>query len=439
MLTKSNKKTIRAWAMYDWANSVYSLTITSAIFPVYYNAVTTHNGNDTIQFFGIDFVNTALYSYSISFAFLIVALVSPLLSGIADYSGSKKSFMKFFCYLGSLACVGLFFFDRNTIELGIICSILACVGYAGSIVFYNAYLPEIALPHEQDAVSAKGYSYGYIGSVLLLVINLAMIQFPDVFHIPSGDFPARLSFLMVGLWWAGFAQITFAHMPKSPNTEKVTKNKLFNGYRELKKVWNELKHLPRLQKFLLAFFFYNMSVQSIMYVATLFGTKELKMQDSQLIATIFIIQLVAVGGSYLFSWLSAQFGNIQTLILAVIVWIGIGSMAYFIQTATQFMLLAIFVGLVMGGIQALSRSTYSKLLPETIDTTSYFSFYDVTEKVSLVIGTFLYGYIEVLTGSMRGSVLFFTMIFIVGLFLLTRLVKVPVLQAISKAVRSSMN
>ncbi|MCO4294522.1 MFS transporter [Solitalea sp. MAHUQ-68] len=436
MLTKSNKKTINAWAMYDWANSVYSLTITSAIFPVYYTAVTSNGTSDKVKFFGIEFVNTALYSYAISFAFLVVALISPILSGIADYTGKKKSFMQFFCYLGSLACIGLFFFNKNTVELGIICSIVACIGYAASLVFYNAYLPEIALPHEQDAVSARGYAYGYIGSVLLLLINLLMIQFPQVFHLPNNDLPARISFLTVGLWWAGFAQITFARLPKSTVENRLNTNVLFNGYRELKKVWDELKELPRLQRFLLSFFFYNMCVQTIMYVATLFGTKELKMQDTQLIMTIFIIQLIAIVGAYLFAKLSAMIGNIQTLIIAVIVWIGIGSAAYFIQTASQFILLAFFVGLVMGGIQALSRSTYSKLLPETVDTTSYFSFYDVTEKISLVIGTFLYGYIEVLTGSMRGSVLFFTMVFILGLFLLLRLVKVPSLQAISKTIRA---
>ncbi len=423
-MASSSKKVINAWAMYDWSNSVYSLVISSAVFPVYYNAVTSSAGSDKVIFFGVEFVNTALYSYAISFAFLLISIVSPLLSGIADYSGRKMSFMKFFCYLGSLSCIGLYWFDANTVTLGLILSVTALLGYAGSIVFNNAYLPEIATIKEQDAVSAKGFSMGYIGSTIMLVFSLGLITLHDKVGLTAGE-ASRLTFVMTGLWWAGFAQITFNGMPKPAHKKPITRDILFKGYKELSRVWKQLANHVSLKRFLLAFFFYNMSVQTVMYVATLFGTKELKMEDTQLILTILIIQIVAIGGAYFFSGLSARIGNLKALCVAVIVWIGIGTSAYFVQTAAQFMILAGVVGLVMGGIQSLSRSTYSKLLPQnTTDTASFFSFYDVVEKTSIVLGTFMYGYLEVLTGSMRFSTLFFTAILGIGLVFLLRLRKV---------------
>ncbi len=424
-----NKKVVNSWAMYDWANSVYSLVISSAIFPVYYNAVTSSETTDKVSFFGIEFVNTALYSYAISFSFLLIAIISPLLSGIADYSGRKMTFMKFFCYLGSFSCIAMFWFDGSTVELGIILSITALLGYAGSIVFNNAYLPEICPPEKQDAVSAKGFSMGYIGSTIMLVFGLTLVIFHEKFGITE-SFATRACFVATGLWWAGFAQITFFGLPKAEHTKKITSDIILKGYKEISKVWKELKSHPNLKKFLYAFFFYNMSVQTVMYVATLFGTKELNMETTELITTILIIQVVAIGGAYIFSWLSSKFGNIRGISIAVIIWIGIGTSAYFVQTAQQFMVLAFVVGLVMGGIQSLSRSTYSKLLPEkTKDTASYFSFYDVVEKVSIVFGTFMYGYLEVITGSMRFSTLFFTAILIIGLVFLARIRATKSLQA----------
>jgi MFS transporter, UMF1 family len=416
-------KVITAWSMYDWANSVYSLVISSAIFPVYYNAVTKSETSDKVIFLGTEFVNTALFSYAISVGFLLIALLSPILSGIADYSGRKMSFMKFFCYMGSFSCMGMFFFESGSdINLGIGLYVLALIGFAGSIVFNNAYLPEIASVEERDRVSAKGFSMGYIGSTIMLIVSLVFIIFHDKFGMTEG-LATRISFLITGLWWMGFAQITFNGLPKSEYKNKITSNIIFNGYKELLKVLKQVREMRMLKQFLVAFFFYNMSVQTVMYVATLFGTKELNMDTTMLIATILVIQLVAIPGSYLFSYLSSKWGNIKALILAVVIWIGIGTSAYFVFTSTQFIVLATVVGFVMGGIQSLSRSTYSKLIPVTKDTASFFSFFDVTEKVSIVMGTFMYGYLEVLTGSMRFSTLFFTALLLVGLIVLWRMLR----------------
>lgn len=412
--------------MYDWANSVYSLVITSTIFPVYYNSVTkSAEGSDLVDFFGFEMINTVLYSYSISFSFLLIALISPLLSGIADTGGKKLEFMKFFCYLGSISCIGLFFFKGDNLEWGILCSVMASVGYAGSIVFYNAYLPEISEENEYDLLSAKGFSLGYIGSVILLVVNLMMIQKPEWFFIADDGVAARLSFLVTGLWWAGFAQITFRVLPKNPFGKKITTKILYKGYNEIRSVWNEVKKMKVMNKFLPAFFFYSMGVQTVMYLAASFGDKELGLPGDQLILTVLIIQFVAIGGSYLFAYLSKKFGNKVSLMIMVFIWILICGAAYFVYSLYEFYALAFVVGLVMGGIQSLSRSTFSKLIPKTTtDHASYFSFYDVTEKLAIVIGTFSYGVIEQFTGSMRNSSLSLGIFFIVGLGFLT-LVTIP--------------
>jgi MFS transporter, UMF1 family len=432
MLKTGNKKIIRAWTVYDWANSAYSLVITSALFPIYFHSVTTESGSETVRFLGRNYNSDSLQTYAISFAFLIIACINPLLSSIADYSGKKKKFMYFFCALGSAACVSLFFFESvDTLWIGILGAILAAVGYAGSIVFYNAFLPEIASREDQDRVSARGFAMGYIGSSLLLIFSLTLIMFPQWYGGIATGTATRLSFLLVGVWWFGFAQYTFHYLPDNVYDRKPTGRYIFNGYLELKKVWNELRESSRLKTFLLSFFFYNMGVQTVMYVATLFGDGELHLDSSVLIAVILIIQFVAIGGAFLFSNLSKRFGNLRALSIALVIWILICGGAYMcnkeygVNEQNMFIALAAVVGLVMGGIQALSRSTYSKMLPDTIDHASYFSFYDVCDKMGTVLGTFAFGYINEITGSMRSSIIILAVFFIIGLFLLLRMKKVP--------------
>lgn len=421
---KNNKTIINAWAMYDWANSVYSLVITSTIFPIFFNESTRNAfGGDIIDFIGFKVSNTVVYSYAISLSFLLVACISPALSGIADYSGKKKSFMKFFAYLGGLSCIGLFFFEGRNVEYGIICSMLASIGYAGSLVFYNAYLPEIATADRFDKISAKGFSLGYLGSIILMIFNLMMIQKPEWFGLVAGALPARISFLTVGIWWIGFSQITFYYLPTNIYDRHPAGNKITKGFKELKLVWKSLGTQPFLKTFLFAFFFYNMGVQTVMYLAASFGEKELHLESGQLIIAILLIQVVAILGAYTFATLSKLKGNVFALTTMIIIWIGICIGAYFVYGPNLFYVLATVVGLVMGGIQSLSRSTYSKLLPETKDHASYFSFYDVVEKMSIVIGTASFGLIENFSGSMRNSVLPLAVFFILGLVILQRLNK----------------
>ena len=422
---KNNPRILTAWSFYDWANSVHSLVIVSSIFPVYFSATALNEaGGPIINFLGFPIKNTVLFSYTVSAAFLLTALLSPVCSAIADYSGRKKAFMKAFCYLGATCCALLYFFTRETTTFAVLCFGLSLVGWSGSIVFYNSYLPDIATEDQFDRVSARGFSMGYIGSVLLMVFNLLMILKRDWFGNISEGTASRIAFLTVGLWWIGFAQIPFSRLPDGTRKTRIGTeggNYLLHGFRELRVVFGQLTHQPLIQKFLISFFVYNMGVQTVMYVATIFGSDELKMDGQNLIILVLLLQLVAIPGAYGFSWLSARIGNTYALMVAVVIWIGICLGAYLVQTQGQFFALAAVVGLVMGGIQSLSRSTYSKLIPPTTDTASYFSFYDVTEKLSIVLGTLLYGLIEQVTGSMRNSVLGLLVLFVIGLLLLWRI------------------
>ena len=430
-LKKGSKKLINAWAFYDWANSVYSLVISSAIFPIYYGLIFSEI--NFISFFGYQIKNTAVISFITAFAFVVVALMSPILSGIADYIGNKKRFMKIFVYIGSISCLGLYWFELQTIYLGLFFYFFALIGLWASLVFYNSYLPDIAYPDQQDIASARGFSYGYIGSVILLLINLMIIMNPNSFGIEGSISEASMtamkySFVSVGIWWALFSQYSFYFLPKSNREVKVTKDIFWNGYKELKLVYKELKNQTKLKRFLPAFFLYSMALQTVMLVAAYFGEEEISWGSSKektlgLIVSILLIQVVAIFGAILTARASKYFGNIPVLIFINFFWVVLCVIAYFTKTPTQFYSVAGFVGLVMGGLQSLSRSTYSKLLPKTFDTTSFFSFYDVTEKIGIVIGMLCFGLVDQISGSMRNGILFFIIFFVFGAFMLMRIPK----------------
>lgn len=425
VIQKGDKRVIRGWIMYDWANSVYQLTIASTIFPIYYNTVTRHGTDFTVTFFGAHLINTVLYSWSIAAAYLFVAIGSPLFSSMADYTGRRKAFMMAFTWIGAAACGSLFFFNAHNVEFGILAFTLGTIGYGGSIVFYNSFLPVIADPVDQDKVSAQGYSMGYFGSVLLLIFNLIMILKPGWFGIPEGSsLPARISFLTVFLWWIGFSRITFSRLPKYTYRKRMQGAAIFtNGYKELRMVFNQIRKSYHLSIFLIGFFFVMMGLLTVMFMAATYGEKELGLKDNILIPTILVIQLVGMFGSWLFAKLSGRFGNLKAFLTSLIIWIFICIGAYFIKDAIGFIVTAFCIGIVMGGSQSLARSTYSKMLPETTDHTSFFSFYDVMEKLATVAGTFSFGIIEAITGSMRYSVLAICIFFIIGSFFMILLLR----------------
>ena len=429
MLKIGNKKLINAWAFYDWANSVYSLVISSAVFPIYYSNLTEtfENIDKKISFLGTEWDATTLYDYTLAFSFLIVALISPILSGIADYKGNKLTFLKRFCLLGSLSVMGLYFFEgESTLWVAILFTILASVGFWGSIVFYNAYLPEIATPKEQDRVSAKGFIFGYTGSILLLILCLVFIESYEYFHITKG-LATRYTFIIVGLWWLGFAQFAYKKLPNTKKEYSKDENIIWKGFKELKGILKELKNQPSLKVFLASFFLFSVGVQTIILMAGIIGSKELEIETSGLIVAILLVQFVAILGAAIFSRLSKKFGNLSTLKATIIIWGFVCLLAFFLEkgpnAAYYFYALGSLIGLVLGAIQSLSRSTYSKLLPKTEDPTTYFSFYDVTEKIAIVLGMFTFGLLNSLTGSMQYSILCLGIFFIASFIVLNKLKK----------------
>jgi UMF1 family MFS transporter len=411
--------------MYDWANSVYSLVIASAIFPAYYNQVTSIGESSRVQLLGFEIENTAVYSITLGLSFGIVALISPLLSSISDYSGNHRSFMRFFCYMGSAACAGLFFFSGDNLLLGLLLLMLATIGYSGSIVFYNAYLPAICTEEKQDKTSARGYAFGYIGSTTLLIINLLAILNQQAMGIGDDTILPRISFLLTGIWWLGFAQIPLTRLPKGVYIKSGKGKNLMHGYQELLKVWHLMKEMKKLRTFLFAFFFYIMGVQTVMFMAASFGEKEVGMEMSHLIITILIVEYVGIAGAFLFAWISRKLGNVPALIIAVVIWIMICIGAYFIRLPVHFFIAGVFIGMVMGGIQSLSRSTYAKLIPKIENNAGFFSFFDVCEKVGMMLGLIMFGYLDHLTGSMRNSIIALGFWFAIGLIFLLWVRRIP--------------
>ncbi len=421
-LERDNRKIIRAWTFYDWANSSFPLVINSAIFPIFYDAKVSR----IVNIGGIELPNSVFYSYVVSFSLLVVFFSVPLLSGIADYVGNRKHFLQFFCYLGAISCMGLFFFDEQHLLLSMLPFMLATIGYWSSIVFYNSYLPEIAHPRLQDRVSAKGFALGYLGSSLLLILNLiGLTQFQP-------PYSAFYSFLSVGIWWLAFAQITFRRLPPPDEKQRPKGGRyIFHGFRELSNVYKEVRNIKHIRRYLFSFFFTSMGVQTVMYVAVLFAGQEIQWDNpdfkkTALIVSILLIQFLGIGGSFVFSYISERWGNIKALGLSIFIWILICLGTYFfVHLPTHFFIVAASVGLVMGGVQSLSRSTYSKFITHTKEHTSYFSFYDALEKLGIVCGVFAFGYINQLTGSMRASVVSLVVFFIVGFVLLIMVPKEP--------------
>jgi MFS transporter, UMF1 family len=414
-IIKNDKKTIRAWAFFDWANSVYALVISTAIFPIYFTSVS----DEVVKLFGTEINNGSLYTFTVTISYIIIAALSPLLSGIADSAGRRLFFLRFFTTIGAISCMSMYFFIESTdVWIGLTSFAFATIGFAGSLVFYDSYLPIIVSEDQYDRISARGYTYGYIGSMIVLLFILFMNEKPEVFGMEKGTLPSRIGFVLVGVWWLGFAQYTFQRMPKDLKTP-IDYSSFNRGYKEVKKVFDEALSFVNLKKFLFSFFFFMAGVQTVVYVATVFADKELKMSTAEMILTILLIQILGIIGAILFSRVSEKYGNRPALLVQIVVWFFVCIAAYLCTNKYQFYGIAAAVGMVMGGIQALARASYSKLIPTTTqDYTSYFSLYDVVYKVAIVVGTFLFGFVNQLTNSMRYSALTLALLFLLGFIFL---------------------
>jgi len=411
---RNHPGTINSWCMYDWANSVYSLIIASTLFPVYFNRIAVNSeGGQLVEFLGFEVLNSALFSFAVSFSFLLAGILSPFLSAYADLSGLRKQFLFFFCFLGSVSCGLLFFFTPGELELGIGLFVLAAIGFSSSIVFYNSFLPEIATPDNYERVSARGFALGYIGSVILLLLILA-----PLFLVPGAgnslDLICRIGFVLTGIWWLCFGIYAMKGLPASegglglfwsvkPITERL-------GI--AMKLVSATSGLPR---FLAGFFFMNMGVQTIMYLAAIFGEVELKLSSEKLIATILILQVLAIAGAWIFARVASGLQPLGALLFACVLWAAICVAAYFIKTETQFYFVAAAVGMVMGGSQSLLRSTFTHYLPgNEHGKSALYGLYDLLEKFSIVLGTLVFGLINQWTGNMRDSTLMLVVFFALG-------------------------
>ena len=414
-LKLNDKRTINAWAMFDWANSAYALVITTAVFPIYFSSQLP----DTVNFLGGSFKNDELLAYSISLGYIIIALLLPLLSGIADYGGKRLNFMKMFTWLGALSCISLYWFVGEAfLWLGMLGSVLALIGFSGGQIFYNSFLPVIVTEDRFDKVSAKGFSYGYFGSVLLLIVILAMITFYEQLGMADKGLASRIGFVLVGLWWLGWAQIPFSRLPRN-KSKGSSENLVTKGFKEIKDVFFALTKNRNAALFLISFFFYIAAVMTVISMASVFGIKELSFETAELIQLILLLQIIGAAGAWLFSRISKKFGNKFSLVSIILIWTAVCVASYFVMTKGQFYIIAAIVGLVMGGVQSMSRSTYSKLIPpDEGNTSSYFSFFDVIEKTASSVGLFSFGYISGITGSMRESILSLITFLFIGLILL---------------------
>ena len=416
----NDKRVENAWAMFDWANSAYALVITTAVFPIYFTIVTgpDFTGNEFVSFLGMQFKNDELLSFTISFAYIIIALTLPLLSGIADYGGKRMSFMKFFTWMGALGCMSLFFFEGiDNLWFGLLGFILAVIGFAGGQIFYNSFLPLIVTEDQYDRVSAKGFTMGYFGSVILLVVILAMIQLHESIGFASELQAMKIGFIMVGVWWIGFAQIPFRRLPQHQGKE-ASENLLTKGFQELKKVFYEIRTQKNTKLFLASFFSYTGAVQTVIAMASVFAKKVLGFETAELIMLLLLLQLIGALGAWAFSRLSKMKGNKFSLMSIILIWTLVIIASYFTETKQQYYVVACVVGLVMGGVQSMSRSTYSKIIPANDkNSSSYFSFFDVVEKFAISFGLFVFGAISGFA-DMRTAILSLIVFLVLGVVFL---------------------
>ena len=413
-----HRRELRAWALYDWANSAFATVIGAAVFPIFYANVAAAGlpANEA----------TARYAFTASVSLVPVVLLMPVLGAIADYLGAKKRLLGTFLALGVVATATMFFIGRGDWLLASLLFVLGNVGFSGANVFYNSLLPHVAREGEVDRVSSAGYALGYIGGGLLLTINLTWILFPDAFGLADAEMATRLSFVSVAVWWVGFSLPLFRRVPEPPRRleagEVAGLQPVRVGVTRLVETLREIRGYRHAFLFLLAFLAYNDGIGTINVMAAAYGT-EIGLARSHLIGAILVVQFVGMPCAFLAGILAGRLGTKRTIYLALAVYVVISVLAYFMTTALHFYALAILVGAVIGGSQALSRSLYASLIPQH-KSAEFFAFLAVGSKFAGILGPAIFGWVSLLAGSSRLGILAIMAFFVVGMALLTR-VDVP--------------
>jgi MFS transporter, UMF1 family len=408
--------------MYDWANSAYATTVAVGVLPAYFASVVAGSGG--LRVGGIETSATAVWAFMVGLASFIAFVFSPVLGAIADFSRAKKRFLLFFAYSGALFTTLLYFCGPGDVYTTLFLFLVAQVGYIGANVFYDSFITDVASPKKMDWISGKGYSYGYIGGGLQFATALALVAGHEYIGITQA-MAARIAILTAGLWWAGFSLITAFYLRETgPSTLTQPSPRgggisYYIGIGLSRTIQTALKvrRFRHLVIFLLAFMLYNDGIQTVIDMASIYGSEELKLSTTMLMVTLLVIQIIATFGALLFGWLASKMGAKRAIMLSLVLWAGVVIYAYFIQTAAEYFTLGVVVGIVLGGSQALSRSFYGSMVPEEASA-EFFGFYTVFSRFSAIWGPVTFGVVRQSLGSSRLAIVSLIFFFVAGLILM---------------------
>jgi UMF1 family MFS transporter len=429
--TTNDRREIFGWAMYDWANSAFSTTIGTVFLGPYIATLAAEsakaNPDGLARFFGIPVAPDSFLPYCISFSVGLQVLFLPILGAIADYSHLRKRMMQIFATIGALATIAMFFITGNLWWLGGVLFIIANLAFGAAIVFYNAYLPDIASEEERDRTSSFGFAMGYIGGGILLALNLAFFIFSEDIGVP-GDLAIRINLASAGIWWIGFSLITWSRLKPRHAARSLPAGESYIsiGFKQLGITFREIKNFPETLKFLFAYFLYNDGIQTVIAVASTFAAAPIArggvgLSQDTLIAVILMIQFVAFGGALFWGRLATWIGAKQSVIVSLVIWAGVVIFTYGglkgESRVTQFFILGILIALVLGGSQAISRSLFAQMIPQGREA-EFYSFYEVSERGTSWTGPLIFGLANQLFGSLRYGILALIFYFIAGLIVL---------------------
>ena len=408
---KENKRAVWSWAFYDWANSAYSTTVMAGFFPLFFKEYWADPHNPSQSTFYLGMAN--------SIASIVVAALAPLLGSVDDQGSIKKKFLTFFAFLGVIMTGGLWMVAQGNWQMAVLFYVIATIGFSSGIVFYDALLPGLASEERVDAVSSLGFGLGYLGGGLLFLVNVFMYLKPELFGIPDGATAIKLSFLSVAVWWAVFTIPLILFVPEPKNYENIDFNNAIRmGWVQLVQTFKEIRNMKVVGTFLLAYWFYIDGVDTIIKMAVDYGMS-LNFPGESLIIALLIVQFVAFPSALIYGWLASKIGAKTGIMVGITAYSFITLLGYFMTEAWHFYVLAILIGLFMGGIQALSRSLYTRIIPPD-KSAEFFGFYNMLGKFAAIIGPALMGTIALVTGSARLSILSILLLFILGAFFLNK-------------------